>query len=168
MTAIYGLYPDPGTAQRAVDGLRAAGLSERDIIVMSGEPVDAYEFGRRDEATWLPWIATAGGIVGFCLGAWLTTMTQRAWPIETGGMPIVPWWPNLIVMFELTMLGGIVATVVGLLITAGIPGRTAPIYDPAVTDGFILVGVLNPPENSVTNLDRVLSTAGVGRITTLT
>ena len=27
-------------------------------------------------------------------------------------MPIVAWWPNIIIMFELTMLGAILVTVV--------------------------------------------------------
>ena len=31
MTAIYGLYDNPETAQRAVDGLRAAGVANADI-----------------------------------------------------------------------------------------------------------------------------------------
>ncbi len=167
MTAVYGLYPDPDAAQRAVDGLRAAGVLERDVTVLSGEPIETHAFGRRDAATWLPWMAPIGGILGFCLGGWLTTMTQRAWPIQTGGMPIVAWWPNLIIMFELTMLGAILATVVAFLITAGIRGRAAPIYDSAVTDGMILVGVRNPPRDLVATLERVLTTAGVGRVKTL-
>ncbi len=43
----YALYPDPLTAQRAVDGLRAAGVPDPSIVVMSSEPLDEYEFGRR-------------------------------------------------------------------------------------------------------------------------
>jgi hypothetical protein len=38
VTAIYGLYDDPEVAQRAVDGLRAAGADDADIVVMSSEP----------------------------------------------------------------------------------------------------------------------------------
>jgi hypothetical protein len=167
MTAIYALYPDPVSAQRAVDGLRAAGVAARDVAVISAEPFDEYEFGRRDAATRLPWIAAAGGVLGLTFGAWLTTMTQRAWPIETGGMPIVAWWPNLIIMFELTMLGAIVATVVGLLITAGLPARDVSMYDPAITDGFILVGVRNPPRDLVTSLERALTAVGGARAKTL-
>ena len=36
-------------------------------------------------------------------------------------MPIVAWWPNLIIIFELTMLGAILATVVTLFVTALLP-----------------------------------------------
>ena len=68
-------------------------------------------------------------------------MTELAWPLQTGNMPIVAWWPNLIVIFELTMLGAILATVLTLFITAGLVRRPPPLYDPEVTDGKILVGV---------------------------
>jgi hypothetical protein len=164
MNAIYGLCPDPDSAQRAVDGLRAAGIAPREITVISSEPVEEYEFSRRDKATWLHWIAAAGGVAGSCLGIWLTTMTARAWPIETGGMPIVAWWPNLIIVFELTMLGAVLATVIALFITAKIPGREPTLYDAAVMDGLILVGVENPPDDSVEALQRALTSAGVERV----
>ena len=48
MSAIYGLYSDPGVAQRAVDNLRAAGVLDADITVISSEPFEHYEFGHRD------------------------------------------------------------------------------------------------------------------------
>ena len=57
MSAIYGLYSDPGVAQQAVDNLRAAGVSDADITVISSEPFEHYEFGHRDAKTAMPWIA---------------------------------------------------------------------------------------------------------------
>jgi hypothetical protein len=56
-------------------------------------------------------------------------------------MPIVAWWPNLIVMFEMTMLGAILATVVTLFFTAIFRQGKSAIYDKRVMDGYILVGV---------------------------
>ena len=42
MSAVYALYPDPDAAQRAVNGLRAAGRRPTsDITVISGEPFEA-------------------------------------------------------------------------------------------------------------------------------
>ncbi len=42
MKAIYGLYPDPDSAQRALNLLERAkrdlGFEDRDIAVLSGEP----------------------------------------------------------------------------------------------------------------------------------
>jgi hypothetical protein len=142
--AVYALYPDPAAAQTAFDNLVAAGVDQRAITVISSEPFEEYAFSHRDRQTWMFWIAGAGGVLGLLFGAWLTSMTERDWPLQTGGMPIVAWWPNLIIIFELTMLFAVLATVITLLVTAGLPGRVRGLYDPAVSDGRILVGVENP------------------------
>jgi hypothetical protein len=136
------LFTDPATVQRAVNGLRAAGVGEREIVVMSSEPFEEYEFSHRDSATWLHWIAGLGGAIGLATAAAFLVVTQNAWPIVTSGMPIVAWWPNLIILFEMTMLGAILATVVTLFLTALMPGRAAaPFYDREIAAGYILVGV---------------------------
>jgi hypothetical protein len=165
--AVYGLYVDPETAQRAVEGLRSAGVAEADIVVMSSEPFEEYEFSHRDKATWLHWIAGVGGALGLTFGYWLTRATQEAWPLKTSGMPIVSPWPNLIVIFELAMLGAILATVVTLLITAKLPSRLSSLYDPEVTNGYILVGVQEPGDEKVQPMSDALRAAGDGRVRTV-
>jgi len=146
VTAIYGLYATPMLAQQAFDELRSAGISERDITIQSSEPLEEYEFGSKDRETVMPWIAILGATIGLVSGYLLTSITQRAWAINTGGMPIVTNWSNLIVIFELTMLGAVFATVLTLLITAKIPSRLPQFYDPEVSRGKILVGVANPAQ----------------------
>ena len=164
MSAVYALYPDPEAAQRAVNGLYAAGVAEDDVVVMSGEPFEAQPFAHRDSATWLWYIACLGGFLGLSLSTWLTRMTELAWPLQTGNMPIVAWWPNMIVMFELTMLGAILATVITLFITAKLPSRVPPLYDAEVTNGKILVGVQNPAPGSVPALERALLAGGAAEL----
>ena len=63
MSAIYGLYADPHVAQQAVNNLRAAGVADADITVISSEPFEHFEFGHRDAKTAMPWIAAAAGAV---------------------------------------------------------------------------------------------------------
>ena len=144
MSAVYALYPSPEAAQRAVDGLRAAGIPDGRITILSAEPFEEHEFAHRDKATWMGWIALAGGITGLAFSTWLARMTELAWPLRTGNMPIVAWWPNLIIMFEMTMLFAILAAVMTLLVTARLPGRRPALYDPEIMDGKILIGVENP------------------------
>src|SRR5262245_36557365 len=123
MKAVYALYSTPEAAQRAIDALRARGIADRTITVLSSEPFEEYEFARKDRGTWMTWIAGLGGLIGLVAGYLLTSITQQLWPINTGGMPIVTNWSNLILMFEVTMLGAVFATVITLLITARIPSR---------------------------------------------
>ena len=40
-------------AQQAVNGLRAAGVADARHHVISAEPIEEYEFGQRDKATWM-------------------------------------------------------------------------------------------------------------------
>jgi hypothetical protein len=141
VTAIYGLYSDPAAAQYAVDQLRKAGIADRAITVIASQPHEEYEFSHRYKETWIFWIAAGGGFLGLCVGLALAYITETFWPIVTGGMPIVAWWPNIIILFELTMLGAILATVVSLFITAELPSTRAGVYDPEVSRGKILVAV---------------------------
>lgn len=167
MKAVYALYPDPQSAQAAWDRLRTAGVSAGSITVVSSEPFEEYEFSHHDARTWLFWIAAAGGVVGALTGYWLTRTTQTSWPLDTGGMPIVAMWPNLIVMFELTMLGAVLATVIGLLVTAGIPARRPMLYDGSISEGAILVGVENPPDASLTAVEGALRQTGASDVKTI-
>jgi ActD protein len=158
VSAIYALYPDGDSAQRAVNALRAAGLPVDAITVLSGEPIEDQEFFESDKSTWMWYIASAGGIIGLSFGTWLTRMTELAWPIQTGNMPIVSWWPNMIIMFEMTMLFGILAAVLTLLVTARLPGRKPALYDAEIMDGKILVGVNNPANAAA--VERALGAPG--------
>ena len=165
MKAVYGLYDDGQAAQQAVNRLRAAGVADRDITIQSPQPMEDFEFGHIDKKTWMWWIACGGGLMGMATAFGLAWLTEMSWQINVGGLPIFAWWPNLIIIFELTMLGAILATVITLVVTAGF-GRSSTIYDPAVSDGKILVGVADAPDARLSELQRVLG-AAPGEIKTI-
>jgi hypothetical protein len=167
MRAVYGLYPDGESAQQAVNRLRAAGIVDRDITVISAQPMEDYEFGEMDKATWMWWLACLGGLIGMAAGFGLSWVTETSWPMNVGGLPTFAWWPNLIIIFELTMLGSILATVATLVVTAFLPGKGRTLYDPEVTDGQILVGVEDPPEGSIQNLQATLGAPPGARVKTV-
>jgi hypothetical protein len=106
----------------------------------------------------MPWIAAGAAITGLLLTYYLLGLSQQSWPLVTSGMPIAPLWTNLIIIFEMTMLSAIIATVITLLITAGLPSRGGKLYDPEVSDGYILVGVENPSDADA--LERALALDG--------
>jgi Protein of unknown function (DUF3341) len=168
MKALYGLYADPAAAQQAVDSLRAISselkFDERQIIIVSGEPYEGYEFND-SHTTPTPYrLAVLGGIMGGTLGYLLTTLTQKSYPIVTGGMPLAPVWTNGIIVYEMTMLGAILTTLVTLLLGAGLPNFKDVIIDPEINSGKILVGVVDPPEGSRLDLEYHLRQAGATQI----
>jgi hypothetical protein len=155
--AIYALYRDGYEAQTAVDALRAAGVGDQDITVISGRPMEHHEFSHIGEKTRMWWIASGGGLFGMATGLGLSWLTETSWPLNVGGMPTFAWWPNLIITFELTMLGAIGATVLTLLVTAALPTSRNQLYDPEVTTaGKILVGIEDPPQSSIETVQRAL------------
>jgi hypothetical protein len=134
------------------------------IVVVASQPYEEYEFSHRYKHTWLFWIAAGGGGLGLAVGLVLAYFTETLWPLNTGGMPILAWWPNIIIMFELTMLGSIVATVVSLLLMTGLPNLRSRVYDPEVSQGKILVAVENPPDNSVAALEKTFNRSGIEEV----
>ena len=167
MKAVYALYPSGQAAQQAVNRLRAAGIVDRDITVISSQPMEDYEFGQMDKATWMWWFACLGGVIGMGAALGLAWLTETSWPINVGGLPIFAWWPNLIIIFEMTMLGAIVATATTLVVSALLPRTGGRLYDPEVSDGQILVGVEDPGPDVVAALQHALGAVPEGRVKTI-
>jgi Protein of unknown function (DUF3341) len=168
MNALYALYADPADAQRALDSLRAASsdlkLDTRQIVVISGEPHEGYEF-TDEHHTGSPYRwAVLGAAVGGATGYLLTTLSQKSYPLFTGGMPLTPAWTNGIIVYEMIMLGAILTTLVVLLIGAGLPNFKGVITDPEIGTGKILVGIVDPPKNSQPELERRLLQAGASQV----
>lgn len=113
------------------------------------------------------WLACLGGLIGMAIGVGLSWLTETSWPMNVGGLPTFAWWPNLIIIFELTMLGAILATVATLVVSALVQGKGHTLYDPEVTDGQILVGVENPPEESIQTLQATLGAPPGARVKTV-
>jgi hypothetical protein len=166
MKAVYGLYSDGHSAQQAFNRLKAAGVAPSDITVLTAQPMEEFEFGNLDKATYIWWFACLGGLIGMAVAFGLAYVTEMAWEINVGGLPIFAWWPNLIIIFELTMLGAITATTLTVVITA-LVGDKGKLYDPEVTDGKILIGVENPPDSAVADLQRSLGAAPDARVKTI-
>lgn len=164
--SIYGLFSDPRAAEQGLKQLQNAGVRSGDILVMSSEPFEEYEFAHADRSTPMPWIAALGGLVGGASGYILAWYTQVAYPshIVSGGMPLVSKWPSGIVTYELTMLGAIVTTVITLLITARLLRWKFDIYDPEVSLGKILIGVVDPAADSRVDFESRLRSAGAEKI----
>jgi hypothetical protein len=162
--SIYGLFPSPDTAERGMNALRAAGIAPEKIVVMSAEPFDGYSFTQAEHKTVMPWLATLGGLVGGTCGFLLARYTQVAYPIITGNMPRVSPWPTAIVTYELTMFGAVMTTVITLLIAARLARRRPAPYDPEISNGKILIGVVDPSDAARADLEQRLRSAGAAQV----
>ncbi len=168
MKALYALYVQPEAAQRALDSLRAAAaelkFKSTQIVVISGEPHEGYAF-TDEHATGMPYRwAVLGAVVGGLSGYFLTTISQKSYPIVTGGMSLTPAWTNGIIVYEMIMLGAILTTLLVLLVGAGLPNFKPVITDPEIGAGKILVGVVDPPDSATSALEGRLREAGAHEI----
>jgi len=168
MKVIYGLYASPENAQQAVDALHAASadlkFDERQIVIISGEPHEGYDFADSHLTTRPYRWSVLGGAIGALSGYLLTTLSQKDYPIHTGGMPVTPLWTNGIIIYELTMLGAILMTFVVLLRGARLPNFKGVVKDPEVWLGKILVGVVKPAEAAQQELEKRLRMAGATEV----
>ena len=82
MRAVYGLYDDGHAAQRAVNGLRAAGVGDAEITVITAQPMEEFEFSHIGRETWMWSIATGGALLGLAFATWLAWFIERDWPLK--------------------------------------------------------------------------------------
>lgn len=133
-------------ASEALATLRGMGVADRDISVISGTPFSEKMLGRPMSWTRVPIIGLAGALVGFVTALLLNFGTPLLYPIRVGGMAYQTVPTSFIIIFELTMLGLLISTFLGVLVEMLSPSFGPAGYDPRVTDGHIGVLFWAPPD----------------------
>jgi Alternative complex III, ActD subunit len=162
--SIYGLFPGPHSAERGMNALRDAGVPKDKIVVMASEPFEEYSFAQGEQTSIMGWIAVGGGVLGGITGFSIAWIAQSVYPLVTGGMPILAPWPTGIVTYEVTMMGAVLVTVIALLIGGRIPDWSQKLYDPEISYGKVLIGVIDPSDESRASLEERLRRAGAEKI----
>lgn len=103
-----------------VEGFRgaAAALQQggfNDAVIYSPINSSEVELERVPAETSIGFVALAGAAAGAAAGLFLTIHTSTQWPLMTGGQPIVSLPPFFVISFELTILFGVLATMLGLI-----------------------------------------------------
>jgi hypothetical protein len=162
--SILGLFQQPEPAADAMDGLKEAGFELGTFDVLTGTPYPEGAFGEHVPQHRLFRYPAFGAIIGFTLAVFLTSVTQLAYPMVTGGKPILSIFAMLIIMYEMTMLAGVIATVVGIVIESRLPNMKPGIYDTRITEGWIGVVITFDDDSKVADAERVLNGAGAVEI----
>ena len=138
-TAVFGIYSSYATVESGVDGLKAAGFSNRDISVLFPESAGTRDFAH-EKGTKAPEGAAAGASTGVVLGGAL------GWLVGGGALAIPGLGPFIAagpIMAALAGAGvaGTVLGVAGALVGLGIPEYEAKRYEGRMKDGGILLSV---------------------------
>ncbi len=118
---ILASFADPAAAAKAIGALRKAGHADVRVAMPAPFPEVVAALGKpRSPIGYVTW---PGALVGLLCGVGLTVGTSLAWPLVTGGKPIVSWPPFVIVIFEVTVLVGSLVNLAGVALGSWRGGR---------------------------------------------
>ncbi len=159
MANILALFKEEEEAANATEALQQAGYPNDNFEILTGSPYPDGTFGEREAKHRLYVFPFMGALLGFSVALLLTMATQAAYPLVTGGKPILSIPPMIIIAYEGTMLGAILFTVLGIFFESRIPNLRAGLYDPRITEGYIGITV-KCAEERVNAVDQLFRHAG--------
>jgi hypothetical protein len=157
--SLLAIFPDIDPAAQAVDKLHELGLTDAEMNVISGIPVTQAMLGRPHQWTNVPRLALGGAVGGFLLGVFLAFGPPSMYPIHVGGQPMLPGAPSVVVMFEMTMLGMLVSTFLGVFLDSHFPSYSPKEYVPQISDGRIAI-FIDCPVESQAKISAAMTTLG--------
>src|SRR5882672_7712630 len=108
--------------------------------------------------------ALLDGLTGTVSGFLLTIWSSLQWSLIVGGKPIASIPPYVVIAFELTILFGGVATLIGMVTLGRLPRfRHTAAYDPRFSSDRFGVAVHCAPDRSA-SVRQILQTAGAEEI----
>lgn len=161
---VLGVFAHVDTTVRALEGLRAKGYHE--LTVYTPVPVhEIEEVVERDRPLSRVRLFTLiGALTGTASGFILTIWTSLIWGLVTGGKPIASIPPFVVIAFELTILFGGLATVIGVAVLGRLPRvRPTRTFDRRFTSDRFGVAVHCTPERSG-SVREILRTAGAEEV----
>jgi|SRR5919198_1798208 hypothetical protein len=142
--AVLGIFREPEAVVQAMDDLKAGGFAGRELEVLSGVPYPEGAFGEEPVRHRLHAFPFVGAACGFAVGLLVTLGTQLSYPLVTGGKPLLAIPPTINVLYEGTLLGAIVFTVLGVLFESRLPDLSGAPHDPRIGQGYLGVLVARP------------------------
>ena len=136
---LLAMFEDLEPASEGVDKLQQLGVSDDDMNVISGIPVKHTILGRPGAITYVSRIGLMGAIMGMFLGIFFIYGIPYFYPLLVGGQPIFPVPQGFIITFEMTMLGLMGFSFIGMFLDSGFPSYTPKEYTPEISDGKIAI-----------------------------
>jgi hypothetical protein len=145
-TVHLALFKEIDPATQALDQLRALGVQDVDMTIIAGVPYSEKMLGRPRTWTAVPKLAIAGFLGGLVIGLLLNWGTVLQYPINVGGLPMYAIPTTLVLTFEISMLGLLLFTFMGVIWESAYPSFGPKEYHREVSDGQIAVVFNCPPE----------------------
>ena len=170
---VLGVFAHVDTTVRALEDLKAKGY--HDLTVYTPVPVHEIEevLERDRPVSRVRLFTLVGGLVGIISAFLLTIWTSASWGLVTGGKFLqrtptgiigasLP--PFFIIAFELMVLFGGFATIIGMVVLGRLPRlKPSTSFDPRFTNDRFGVAVHCAPERA-TAVHELLRTAGAEEV----
>lgn len=141
---LLGLFDNVETTADVIDEVRALGVQDDQMTMMSNVPYPARFFARKPARLWFLPFVLGGAALGALVAFFLTYVTANLYPIEVGGQGLVPVPPTAIIYFEMISLFSMLGAFTGFLLQNRFPILTRRMYDERITDGYIGLEVRAP------------------------
>jgi hypothetical protein len=145
-TTVLGLFDTEEKIVSAIRGLKDSPWTLQEVF----SPIPGHDLAKELNLgkSKVGYFTLAGGILGFFSGFFLAAWTAGQWDLIVSGKPVISLIPFFIVGFELTILFGVAANVLGFLIFAGLPRLRLPeYYDPRCSGALFGLAASCGPED---------------------
>jgi hypothetical protein len=159
------LFADIEPAVDAIDQLREHGVRDEDMNIISGIPVSERILGRPHVWSNVPRLAMGGAVLGMAFGVFLAGGITHLYPLQVDGQALFAGAKTVVLVFEMTMLGMLSSTFIGVFLDSSFPSYRPKEYIPEISDGKIAI-LYNVPEEKVNLVEDALKSLGAQSITT--
>ena len=160
---LLAMFEDFEPASQGIEKLQELGVADNDLNVISGIPIKNTILGRPPAKTYVPRIGMLGAVGGMFLGLFFIYGIPYLYPLLVGGQPIFPVPQGIIITFEMTMLGLMGFSFIGMFVDSGFPSYTPKQYTPEISDGKIAV-LFSCPSDEQEKYAEALKSVGAEKV----
>jgi len=159
---VIGIFSYVDSTVETIKSLKKAGF--RNLRVYSPFPNHEIEEVLDQPESIVRFFTLAGAILGAICGFTFTVLTSLDWPLSVSAKPIVSIPPYIIIVFELTVLFGALATLLGLLVNSRLRRNTPRgLYDPRFSEDKFGV-VVACFKHNIPKVEEILKGSGAEEI----
>jgi len=156
---LLAMFEDIEPASDGIEKLQELGLDNDQMNVISGIPVKNTILGRPPAITYVSRIGFFGAVMGMFLGLFFIYGIPYLYPLLVGGQAIFPVPQGIIITFEMTMLGLMGFSFIGMFVDSGFPSYTPKEYTPEISAGKVAI-LFSCPANEQEKFVDALTEAG--------
>jgi hypothetical protein len=158
------LFADIDPAVDAIDQLREIGVNDDEMNVISGIPVSDRILGRPHIWSNVPRLAMGGAVLGMAFGLFLAGGITHFYPLQVDGQALFAGAKTVVLVFEMTMLGMLASTFIGVFLDSSFPSYRPKEYIPEISDGKIAI-LYSVDEDKQKQVEKALNSLGAESIT---